>query len=74
MRCWSMKKLKFQACVDSVSEGAPFRFCSNVLELEVESVVARKSIPMHFAEKGDDERCCCEVSAAAIMLLLTHMF
>ena len=69
-----MKKLKFQACLDSVSEGVPFRFCSNVVEIEVEGVAARKSIPIHFAQKCNDERCCCDMSAAVMILLLTCMF
>lgn len=70
---WSMKKLKFQACLDSVSAGVPFRFCSNVVELEVESVVVpRKSIPVHIEKKDcvDKKRNCYEGSIAAIILLL----
>lgn len=68
-----MRKLKFQACLSSVSEGAPFRFCSNVVELEVESVVVpRKSIPVHIEKKDcvDKKRNCYEGSIAAIILLL----
>lgn len=71
---WSMKKLKFQACLDSVSEGIPFRFCSNVVELEVESgVVPRKSIPVRVEKKDcvDKKRNCCEGSIVAMILLLS---
>ncbi|GEM_PF-6841200 len=68
-----MRKLKFQACLSSVSEGVSFRFCSNVVELEVESVVVpRKSIPVHIEKKDcvDKKRNCYEGSIAAIILLL----
>ena len=68
-----MRKLKFQACLSSVSEGVSFRFCSNVVELEVESVVVpRKSIPVHIEKKDcvDKKRNRYEGSIAAIILLL----
>lgn len=69
-----MRKLKFQACLSSVSEGVSFRFCSNIVELEVESVVVpRKSIPIRVEKKDcvDKKRNCCEGSVVAMILLLS---
>lgn len=68
---WSMKKLKFQACLDSMSEGVAFRFCSNVVELEVEKIITRKTIPIRILKKEYEKtKKCCDQNVVALILML----
>ncbi len=67
-----MKKLKFQACLDSVSAGVPFRFCSNIVELEIEKIITRKIIPIRILKKECEttKRCCDQKVVALILMML----
>ena len=66
-----MRKLKFQACLSSVSEGVSFRFCSNIVELEVEKIITRKTIPIRILKKecATTKRCCNQKVVALILML-----
>lgn len=67
-----MEKLKFQACLSSVSEGVSFRFCSNIVELEVEKIIARKTRPIRILKKECEtaKRCCNQKVVALILMML----
>lgn len=66
-----MEKLKFQACLNSVSEGVSFRFCSNIVELEVEKIIPRKTIPIKFLKKEYEKtKKCCDQNVVALIMML----